>query len=248
MTTSFSGQNITIIQVVSPNSLQLRAISLPILIFLAMAFGSDTLRADTIYTNFGTGDDVYAAGAGVIVTNDGVAWSSVAVAFTPTANYTLTSIEFVVSDLIPNDSNDVTLGIFADNGGQPGATPLELFSVSPAGMFGDTVLVTTVSSILQPLLLADTQYWIGMNATPGDMVVWNQNVTGANGFSETDGAGNWSAADPLQAQGVLEVDGTLAPLQPPDTTDSSGLSTPEPGAWLLMAGGLAALAFFHRRL
>lgn len=229
-----------------PHSLQLRTLSFPLLVFVALVFGAGALRADTLYTNFGTGD-AYAAGAGIIVTNDGVAGSSVAVAFTPTANYNLTSIEFVVSDLIPNDSNDVTLGIFADNSGLPGSAPLELFSVSPAGTFGGNVLVTTVTSVVQPLLLAGTQYWVGMNAAPGDLVVWNQNVTSANGFYETDGSGNWSASDPLQAQGVFEVDGALAAIQPPSTVDSPANSTPEPGAWLLLASGLAALAFLRRR-
>jgi len=228
----------------------LRTISFSLLIFVALIFGDSALRADTIYTNFGTGV-AYAAGAGVIVTNDGVAWSSVAVAFTPSADYSLTSIEFVVSDLIPNDSNDVTLGIFADNNGQPGATPLELFGVSPTGMFGemfpDNVLVTTVTSIVQPLLLAETQYWFGMNAAPGDLVVWNQNVTSANGFSETDGSGNWSASDPAQAQGVFEVDGALAAVQSPSTADTPAFPTPEPGAWLLMASGLTALILSRRR-
>lgn len=211
-----------------------------------MACGQGALRADTIYTNFGTGD-TYDAGAGVIVTSDGIAWSSVAVAFTPVANYNLTSIEFAVSDLIPNDTNEVTLGIFADNNGEPGGAPLEMFSVNPSGMFGQNVLVTTVTSILQPLLLADTQYWVGMNAAPGDLVAWNQNVTSANGFSETDGSGNWSPSDPLEAQGVLEVDGTLSTIQPAAAPADASVATPEPRTWLLVASGLGALAFFRRR-
>ena len=233
----------------SPNSLRLPTICLPLL--LALAFGHGILRADTIYSNFDD-EGSYSIGAGLIVTNDPITGASVAIPFTPSDYYTLTSIEFVVSDLIPDDSNDITLGIFADNGGgQPDATPLESFSVTPAGVFGDNVLVTTVSSILQPLLVADTQYWIGMNAAPGDLVIWNQNVTSANGFSETDGAGNWSAADALQPQGVLEVDGALANIPaniPPSATDDAlPSSLPEPAAWMLMAGGLVGLVFLHRR-
>jgi hypothetical protein len=219
-----------------------RTICLPLL--LALAFGHSILRADTIYTNVDPSGS-YAPGAGLIVTNDPVSGASVAIPFTPSDDYDLTSIEFVASDLIPGDSNDITLGIFADNGGQPGATPLESFSVTPAGMFADNLLVTTVSSILQPLLFADTQYWIGMNAAPGDLVIWNQNITSANGFSETDGSGNWSAADSLQPQGVLEVDGKLA-NQPPDTSAALPSPVPEPAAWFLMAGGLVALAFLYR--
>jgi len=237
----------------------LRTICLPLVILLALAAAQSTLRADTIYTNFDA-DGSYAATAGLIVTNDAISGASIAIPFTPSDNYNLTSIEFVVSDLIPPDSvqspdsvdakhsKDVTLGIFADNGdGQPDAIPLESFSVRPTGMFGDSLLVTTVSSILQPLLFADTQYWIGMNAAPGDLVIWNQNVTSANGFSETDGSGNWSAADALQPQGVLEVDGTVADIPPPATDDTLPTSLPEPAAWLLMAGGVVALAFLHRR-
>ena len=240
MTTWLSSQKLTIIQVV-------RTICLSLL--LALAFGHGILRADTIFTNFDPSGS-YAAGAGLIVTNDPVSGASVAIPFTPSGDYDLTSIEFVASDIIPGDSSGITLGIFADNGGQPDATPLESFSVTPAGMFGSNVVsdnlpVTTVSSILQPLLFADTQYWIGMNAAPGDLVIWNQNITSANGFAETDGSGNWSAADPFQPQGVLEVDGKLA-NQPPDTSATLPSPVPEPAAWLLMAGGLAALAFLAR--
>ena len=195
----------------SANSLRLRTIWLPLLV--ALAFGHGALRADTIYTNFDA-DDSYAPGAGLIVTNDPVSGASVAVAFTPSANYNLTSIEFADSYLISGDSASITLGIFADNGGLPGSTPLESFSATPGGMFTDSVPVTTVSSILQPLLLAGTQYWVGMNAAPQDLVIWNQNITSTNGFAETDGQGNWSAADPFQPQGVLEVDGALSAIQP----------------------------------
>lgn len=74
-----------------------------------------------------------------------------------------------------------------------------------------------------------------------------QNVTSANGFSETDGSGNWSASDPLEAQGVLEVDGTLSAVQPLAAPADAPLSTPEPRTWLLLAGGFGALAFFRRR-
>lgn len=225
----------------------MRTICLPFVV--ALAFSHGILRADPIYTNFDA-DDSYAPGAGLIVTSDPIAGASVAIAFTPSANYNLTSIEFVVSDLIPNDSSDVTLGIFADNGGLPGSASLESFTVAPSGpdrMFGDNILVTTVSSILQPLLLAGTQYWVGMNAAPGDLIVWNQNITSANGFAETDGFGNWSAADPLQPQGVLQVDGALSAIQPAVITDGDPSSVPEPGVWTLMAVGLLTLVLLRRR-
>lgn len=211
-----------------------------ILFFAGLAASAGLVRADVIYSNFGVGD-AYAEGAGVLVTADGVAWSSVALAFTPSENYTLRSVEFVATDLIPGDADPITLDIFADNGaGQPSLTPLESFTVGPLGAFGNAGTVITVDSVLQPLLLANTQYWIGLNAAPGDLIVWNQNPTGASGFSETDGFGNWSISDPLQPQGVVEIDGTVANVIANNSLPEG--SVPEPGVFGLMAAGLAAMA------
>lgn len=216
------------------------------LILASLLGASLSLRADVIYSNFGPGDS-YAAGTGLIVTNDDQAYSSLAIGFTPSADYTLTSIEFVATSLIPDDSADITIGIFADNGtGQPGGAPIESFTVGGLGTFGDDAApVLTVNSLLQPLLQADMTYWIGINAAPGDMVVWNQNITGALGYSSTDGSGNWSSSP--TDQGVVEIDGTLQNLVSDSSQNSPASSTPEPRAWSLLAGGLAALALTARR-
>ena len=227
--------------------------SLRIIPILAVLIPAAALHADVIYTNFGTGT-AYSSGAGVIVTSDNSAWSSVAIAFTPSANYDLTSIELVATDIIP-DYLGATLGIFADNGsGQPGGAPLESFALGPLGQFGDAVPLLTVESLLQPLLWANTQYWIGLNAPIGDLIVWNQNVTSSLGFSQTDGSGNWSTSN--ADQGAVEVDGTLDPNAPtPPTQEGTVLpqtgqpisSIPEPQSWWLMAAGLAAVAIYAQR-
>jgi hypothetical protein len=217
---------------------------------LLFAAGS-AIRADVIYTNFGSGNS-YSTGAGLIVTNDGSAWSSVAVGFVPSADYNLSSIEFVATDLIPADAG-ATLGIFMDNGGQPGGAPVELFTLAGSlGQFGNAVPVMTVTSLLQPLLQANTLYWIGMQGPAGSFIIWNQNSTNAAGYSMADGSGNWTASD--QAQGVVEIDGTLAPvvLDPllgptPAQNQDSGPAIPEPSDVWLITGGLAAVAFFVRR-
>ncbi len=225
---------------------------------LTLTVSSKALKADVIYTNFGTGD-AYAAGAGLIVTNDNMAWSSVAVAFTPSANYELTGIELVATDLFP-DGLGAAIGIFADNVGQPGGAPIESFASGPLGQFGAAVPVLTITSLLQPVLLANTQYWIGMQAPVGDLITWNQSVTSSLGFSQTDGSGNWSTSN--ADQGVVEIDGTLAPdppvieaspaqdapVLPPVVTQTGIIPTaPEPGALWLMLGGLAALAIQTQR-
>lgn len=226
------------IPVVLPRVPAIAVSALGALLLLA-GFGSVTpLSAGTIYTNFGTGD-AYANGAGLLVTNDGQAYSSVALGFTPAANYYLNSIEFVATDLIPNDSAAISVSIFADNGsGQPGGSPLESFSVAGLGSFGATVPVLSVTSSAQPLLYAGSEYWIGLNAAPGDMIVWNQNSTGATSYSQTDGSGNWSSSGSYQ--GVVEIDGTLAPAGLLSSNADSPGSAPEPAScWLIAAGALA---------
>ena len=133
------------------------------------------------------------------------------------------------------------------SGGQPGGAPIELFTLSPLGQFGEAVPVLTVTSLLQPLLLVNTQYWIGMNAPVDDLIVWNQSVTSSMGFSQTDGSGNWAAAN--SDQGAVEIDGTLALNAPPalTRTDDSVASIPEPRAWWLVVGGLAAIERHQQR-
>ncbi len=75
------------------------------------------LQADVIYTNFGDGDS-FLAGSGLIVTRDGAAWSSVAVSFVPAAAYSLTSIEFAATTLIPGAGGE-SLATFMDDNGHP---------------------------------------------------------------------------------------------------------------------------------
>lgn len=220
-----------------------------------------SLRADVIYTNFGAGD-AYSAGTGLIVTNDGKAWSSAAIAFIPEANYVLTSIEFAATDLFLSGSG-ATLALFGDESGHPGGKPIESFEIERVGSFGDFAPVLSVKSALSPLLQANTVYWVGLNAPEGGLIVWNQNSILAFGFSATDGAGNWSVVD--GAQGVLEIDGTLAPDEPVitpvaplviETGHSSAASAPqeeipavvsEPGSWSMIAGAAIALALSFRR-
>lgn len=241
MITWFEYSNPVTLRIVSPGFPFTRLFLLCILIP-----GCAVLRADTIYTNFGAGS-TYSAGTGLIVTND-AAGPSVAIGFTPAFDYNLTSIEFVATDIFTDDSPDVTIGIFADNGGQPAETAIESFAIGPLGQFGEAVPVMTVTSVLQPLLQANTLYWVGMDGPAGSFIVWNQNATLATGFSVTDGSGNWSASS--SAQGVVEIDGNLATVAgapDPASTQSFSGSTPEPRAAWLIAGGLAAIAYLTRR-
>ncbi len=168
---------------------------------------SGLVRADVIYTNFGT-DSSWSAGTGLIVTHDDVAWSSVAIGFIPSSNFNLSSIEVVASELGSNDAGSL-IGIFADDSGHPGGPALESFRLDGMlGQFGGPAPVLAFTSLLQPLLLADTPYWVGMQGPASGFIVWNQNSSFASGFMVADGSGNWSSSD--AAQGVIQIDGVAA--------------------------------------
>ncbi len=205
-------------------------------ILAGLALCGSVLRADFIAGNFNTGG-TYSTGTGVNVT-DGTSDFSVSVEFTASANYDLSSIEFIATNDVPDPSDGLTLGIYANVSGHPGGTALESFSVSgplPEHWQVDLVTPITVNSVLKPLLVAGTPYWVEMDGPTSATLYWDQNTAGKFGIAETDGKGNWlaPAATSGTTQGVFEVDGDLV---------SGGSSAPEPHAWFLMAGGLAVVA------
>jgi hypothetical protein len=232
---------------------------------LAAALFPAALQADIIYTNFGGGDS-FLAGSGLIVTRDGAAWSSLAIAFVPAFSYSLSSVEFAGSTLIPG-SKGASLAVFADDDGHPDGRPLETIALDGLmAPFGDPARLLKVTSAVHPVLEAGQTYWIGMNAAVGGLAVWNQTTALTAGFSATDGAGNWSAWD--QVQGAVRLRGklvfetilpapepvsgpvgdpptllSLAAAQPPEIP----LPVPEPGAFCLMGFGLGAGALLARR-
>src|SRR6185437_3710681 len=184
----------------------LRSRASQLALVLAAALFPAVLHADVIYSNFGEGDS-FLAGSGLIVTRDGAAWSSVAIAFVPAFSYSLSSIEFAGSNLVPG-STGASLAVFADDDGHPDGTPLETIALDGLmASFGDPAALLKVKSAAHPVLEEGQTYWIGMNAAAGGLAVWNQTTALTAGFSTTDGAGNWSARD--EVQGAVELKGKL---------------------------------------
>jgi hypothetical protein len=251
----------------------LRSSGLPTALVLAATILPGALHADVIYTNFGDGDS-FLAGSGLIVTRDGAAWSSVAMSFVPAAAYSLSSIEFGASTLIPG-STGASLAVFADDEGYPGGTPLETIALDGLiSSFGDPSPLLKVKSTVHPLLEAGQTYWVGMNAAAGGLAVWNQTAALTTGFSTTDGAGNWTARG--EVQGAVQLKGQLVfetpapvtepppaptpdpvPAPPDDPSPPVSVSAaqpqeipiviPEPGAFCPMGFGLAALLLVRRQ-
>ncbi len=189
-----------------------------ILIFSGLALCGSVLKADILYTNFGP-SFAYEDNSGVIVSN-GQLENSVAVELPAlTSSYDLSSIEFVASTTTPNSSNSVTVGIYADNGGVPAATALESITLTGqlAPFNGTLSPVLIATSVTNPVLAAGSQYWVVMDGSAAESLVWDQNSTLTVGYLETNGTpGDWiNSPNPFagETNAVFEVDGTL--VSPP---------------------------------
>ncbi len=163
----------------------------------------------TIYSNLGTGTNVYNAAAGTGVLGKNVPnqpfpeW--LANGFTPTANHTVTEIQVGVTWV--EGANTVILSLNQDNGGRPGkALYTAQFTNLPT--FGtcctlETAILTTGVPVTQ-----GTQYWVVLRTSPtnqGTWNVWNNNYQDLQGpFSNSTGHG-WAqqSTQELGAFGVF---------------------------------------------
>ncbi len=149
----------------------------------------------TIYSNLGTGTNVYngAAGTGVLGKNvpnqPYPEW--VANGFTPTANHTVTEIQVGVT-WVEGANNSVILSLNEDNGGKPGKT-LFVTDFTALPTFGTCCTLQTATLINGVPVTQGTQYWIVLRTSPknqGTWDVWNNNYQDLQGpFSNSLGNG-----------------------------------------------------------
>ncbi len=163
----------------------------------------------TIYSNLGTGTNVYngAAGTGVLGKNvpnqPFPEW--VANGFTPTANHTVTQIQVGVT--WAEGTNTVILSLNADNGGKPGqALYTTQFTNLPT--FGTCCTLQTATLTTGVPVTQGTQYWVVLRTSPtnqGTWDVWNNNFKDLQGpFSNSTGHGwNQQSTQELGAFAVL---------------------------------------------
>jgi len=209
-------------------------------------------RADVIFTNFTGQNFSYDSLSGNPIGY--VAGNSVAQgeAFTPTATYTLTSIELALSIGLGSDGSGgsmttapITVALMSDNGGLPSTTtsPLASFIIPvgqplpPVGVPTTPLSFTQAPNAPAVFLNAGTQYWVTVSAgLSTDGIGWNLSTLGIpnNNAYSNDGGSTWNTGNSID--GAFEVDGTLVGVGPQ-------ISTPEPGSWSLMASGGFALLF-----
>lgn len=181
------------------------------------------LHAGAIYTDLGSSDSYLTPGGlGIGGGNSGL----VGTQFTATATGNLMQILAPIDDSI----GQVTLDLYVDSGGLPG-TLLESWSNFAVGTDLSTIPLSTVTSVVQPLLTAGDKYWF-LVSFGSDVVEWGESSTIATG-------GMWSSFNTSTAN--------LTPIYtsgPPlaielDATTVSGV--PEPETFGLLAAGLLAI-------
>jgi hypothetical protein len=194
-------------------------------------------RADTIFSNFGSG--YTDSGNAVSVAGSSAGGEFYAVAFTPAEEATFTD---AITDLLWfGGQNTVGAYILADDAGVPGAGLASIDQSTPVTN-GPEMFTCSISC---PLLLAGTQYWlklkesdpdtdIGWYVTTSDLPVDFNYVQGYTFYS----SGMWW---PNWPRNVFEIDGNpVLPLNP--NPESAADPVPEAGTFTMLLAGLLALS------
>ncbi|MBI5386515.1 MAG: PEP-CTERM sorting domain-containing protein [Verrucomicrobia bacterium] len=202
------------------------------------------VQADTIYDTFGP--DPYVPNIRLY----GISWSlgsgaSYATRFVVGGqDYLLNSVTLDIGRIYENSPN-LGIAILADNNGTPGETVLDWIAPNPTGILTQERQPHTFSSSLNPILLANTPYWLSVqpailnhanDANNVEYLISTPWVTGLNAIRIFDRAtGDW---------GAWQLSPETLPLPPVYRLD--GTVVPEPGVLALAGLGLVLFALARR--
>jgi hypothetical protein len=100
-----------------------------------------------------------------------------AMAFTPSANHTVTRIQIAAGQIF--GTNEIVVGLYSDNGGVPGSA-LKTWHIANLPPSGACCAIAVAKDKAGIPVTAGTQYWLVLKTddTNADaMVIWNYNTT-----------------------------------------------------------------------
>jgi hypothetical protein len=178
-----------------------------------------------IYSDFSPANVTYQGGWGIYGTSNNLfpgAFNSMAMAFTPVYQASLTSIDVAIS--WSSGTNSVVLTLNSDNSGVPGGV-IASWILNNLPSFGFCCTAETVTAASPVPLAAGTRYWV--TAAPG----------------ATDTQAIWTNTNTL---GLLAEQQTLGGPFTPGTSTLSAFGVngivPEPISFFPVAAGLSLLA------
>ena len=165
----------------------------------------------TIYSNLGTGSNVYngIAGTGILGQNvPGMLYPEwLAYSFVPTADHMITQVQLGVTWV--QGPNGVIFSITADNpSGGPGQ-PFKSVRLANLAVFGTCCALQTVNLTTPIPVTAGTKYWLVVRTPDKNQTtwaVWNDNFNELNGQLWNNLGFGW-LDEGMQAQGAFGVFG-----------------------------------------
>lgn len=207
-------------------------------LLLTMTAAPASVRADSIYNNFGPAES-FNEDYGYQIQAESFGFSTLAAAaFTPRGNFTLSEIDIGLA-WSAHRSNAARIKLVNSVDGLPGSTVLESWSTAPAPCLQGPCGPQSLMSPGDVMLVSGTQYWVVAEPGNNGFDIWDWNNTGSGSLfatSRNDGSPWFKGAGLTPAFDVL---GTLNPT--PSAT------TPEPSSVLLIGAGLLALAGVMKR-